>query len=62
MMYGCIGFSKITFGPVGKGFNSEWTDKNAEMRTDKFVEVYNELVNDFLCYNILKSPESMQTQ
>ena len=59
MKYGCIGFSKIDFGPDGKGFNSEWTDKNAEMRTDRFAELYNELVNDYLCYNLLKSPENM---
>lgn len=57
---GCIGFSKINFDSDGKGFNSEWTDKNAEMRTDRFAKVYNELVNDFLRYNLLKSPENLQ--
>lgn len=58
--YGCIGFSKINFSPDAKGFNSEWTDKNELKRTIAFAGVYNELVNDYLCYNVLKSPEDMQ--
>lgn len=57
--YGCIGISKIDFGSDGNEFNVEWTDKNAEMRTDRFAEVYNELLNDYLSYNLLKSPDNM---
>ena len=29
------------------------------MRTDRFAELDHELVNDYLCYNLLKSPENM---
>ncbi|MBR0277918.1 MAG: hypothetical protein IJQ50_05620, partial [Clostridia bacterium] len=56
---GCIGFSKISFESDGKRFKSEWTDKNEQLRTEKFTEVYNELVNDYLSYNLLKSAGTM---
>lgn len=58
--YGCIGFSEISFEPDGKRLKSEWTDINEQFRAEEFAEVYNELVNDYLSYNLLKNAEIMQ--
>lgn len=58
--YGCIGYSTILFGPSGEGFNAVWTDKTQLMRTEKFTEVYNELLNDYLSFNLLKNSRTME--
>lgn len=59
--YGCIGYSVFSFDK-NNGLISEWTEKTTIMRTENFVKVYNELVNDYLRYNLLKDPAIMEKQ
>lgn len=59
--YGCIGYSIFSFGE-NNSLNNEWTEKTTIMRTEEFTKVYDELIDDYLRYNLLKNPITMESQ
>lgn len=59
--YGCVGYSVFSFDK-NNSLNSEWTEKTTIMKTENFAKVYNELVDDYLRYNLLKDPATMEKQ
>lgn len=59
--YGCIGYSIFSFGE-NDNLNNKWTEKTTIMRTEEFTKVYDELIDDYLRYNLLKNPITMESQ
>ena len=59
--YGCIGYSIFSFGE-NDNLNKKWTEKTTIMRTEEFTKVYDELIDDYLRYNLLKNPITMGSQ
>lgn len=57
---GCVGRVTVIFGGGKDQCKMIWEGKNESLQTEKFFDVYDELMGDYLRYNILKNTSMMK--